>query len=122
MPRSHCRQPHARNRALPLGLLDTSVKATAATRAREGASNLARQVLESARTIPYAQMSPTSITSELQEKPGLADASAASGWQIVQRGITYTVTVSECSIDDPKDGYGTHENAFKENPFCSESS
>ncbi len=34
---------------------------------------------------------------------GLADASSStSGWQVVQRGITYTVTASECSIDDPK--------------------
>jgi hypothetical protein len=67
-------------------------------------------------------MSPSSIQKELQEKPGHADASAAAGWQIVQRGVTYTVTVNECSVDDPKDGYGVHENAFKENPFCTESS
>ena len=104
-----------------LGLLDTSLKATAATRAREGATNLARQVLEDAREIPYSQLSPNSITTELQEKAGLKDESTASGWQVVQRGITYTVTASDCSIDDPKDGYGVHENALKENPFCSES-
>jgi Tfp pilus assembly protein PilV len=105
-----------------LGLLDTSLKATAATRAREGATNLARQVLEDVREISYAQLSPSSITTELQERHGLSDASGAAGWQVVQRGITYTVTASECSIDDPKDGYGVHENSLKENPFCSESS
>src|SRR5881392_3646692 len=43
------------------GLLDSSVKATYATRAREGGTNLARQVLEDARTIPYSQMAPTTI-------------------------------------------------------------
>jgi Tfp pilus assembly protein PilV len=105
-----------------LGLLDTSLKATAATRAREGATNLARQVLEDVREISYAQLAPSSITTELQERHGLSDASSAAGWQVVQRGITYTVTASECSIDDPKDGYGAHENSLKENPFCSESS
>jgi Tfp pilus assembly protein PilV len=104
-----------------LGLLDTSLKATAATRAREGATNLARQILEDAREIPFAQLSPSSLTTELQEREGLKDASASAGWQVVQRGVTYTVTDSECSIDDPKDGYGVHENALKENPFCSDS-
>ncbi len=99
------------------GLLDSSVKATALTRAREGASNLARQVLEQAHTIPYAQLSPGAVTEELQAL-GLKDESAESGWQIVRRGITYTVLAEECAIDDPKDGYGKHE--IKTN-YCSES-
>jgi len=94
------------------GLLDTSVKTTASTRAREGATNLAREILEDARTIPFAQISPTAITGQLQAMNGLADASSTPGWQVVRRGVTYTVTVSECSIDDPKDGYGVHDNTF----------
>jgi type II secretory pathway pseudopilin PulG len=94
------------------GLLDSSLQATASTRAREGASNLARRILEDARTIPYAQLSPAAITGQLQAMNGLADASGAAGWQVVQRGVTYTVTVSECSIDDPKDGYGVHDSSF----------
>jgi type II secretory pathway pseudopilin PulG len=100
------------------GLLETSLKASAATRAREGATNLGRQILEDAHTIPYAQLSPSSIVSELQAMPGLANTSSGSEWQVVQRGITYTVTASECSIDDPKDGYGKHVNSLGENPFC----
>jgi prepilin-type N-terminal cleavage/methylation domain-containing protein len=100
------------------GLLDTSLKATAATRAREGATNLARQVLEDARTIPFADLSPGSIVGQLQAMNGLANASSGPEWQVVQRGITYTVAVKECSIDDPKDGYGKHVNALGENPFC----
>jgi type II secretory pathway pseudopilin PulG len=100
------------------GLLDTSLKATAATRAREGATNLARQILEDAHSIPYAQLSPNSIVSELQAMNGLANTSSGPAWQVVQRGITYTVTANECSIDDPKDGYGKHLNALGENPFC----
>lgn len=99
------------------GLLDRSVSAIAATRSREGATNLARAILEDARTVPYAQLSPTSIEGQLQAMSGLSDASSASGWQIVRNGVTYTVTVSECSIDDPKDGYGVHDSSF-----CAESS
>ncbi|HWG09389.1 MAG TPA: hypothetical protein VN672_10330 [Solirubrobacteraceae bacterium] len=97
------------------GLVDTSLKASASTRAREGATNLAREILEDAHTIPYAQLSPGAITGELQAMNGLADASSSTaGWQVVRREITYTVTVTECSIDDPKDGYGTHASGT----FC----
>jgi type IV pilus modification protein PilV len=97
------------------GLLNTSVKASYSTRAREGATNLARQILEDARTIPYAQMSHTSIEGQLQAMNGLADASSAAGWQVVQRGVTYTVTPSECSIDDPKSPAATSVPA---DTFC----
>jgi prepilin-type N-terminal cleavage/methylation domain-containing protein len=100
------------------GLLDASVKASYSTRAREGATNLARQVLEDARTIPFSQVSPSTITSELQAMKNLEDGSTAAGWQIKQRGITFTVTATDCSIDDPKDGLGKHTNSGGENPFC----
>jgi type II secretory pathway pseudopilin PulG len=103
------------------GLLDTSLKTTASTRAREGATNLARQIIEDVRSIPYARLAPGAVVAELQAMTGLADESAAAGWQVVQRGITYTVTASECAVDDPKDGFGKHENSFKENPFCGDS-
>lgn len=100
------------------GLLDTSVKATASTRAREGATNLARQIIEDARTIPFAQLSPSSLVSQLQEMKGLENATPGSTWTIVrresgtQKAITYTVSAEECSIDDPKDGYGIHDSTF----------
>lgn len=96
-----------------LGLLDVSVKASANTRAREGATNLARELLEDTHTIPYAQLIPTSIESQLQAMNGLSDGSSASGWQIERRGFAYTVKVSECAIDDPKDGLAkTHGSTF----------
>ena len=94
------------------GMLSISVKATGSSRAREGATNLAREILEDARTIPYAQLSPTDIVSELQAMNGLANTSGTSTWQITRRGYTYTVTASECSIDDPKDKFGKHDSTF----------
>lgn len=98
-----------------LGLLDTSVKASASTRAREGATSLAREILEDARTIPYAQIISTSIESQLQAMEALKDHSSASGWQIERRGFSYTVAVKECAIDDPKDGLAeTHGATFCE--------
>jgi type II secretory pathway pseudopilin PulG len=103
------------------GLLDTSLKATAATRAREGATNLAREILEDAQTIPYAQLSPNAVEGELQAMNGLANEGSGSAWLIKRRGIVYTVKVKDCSINDPKFGYGKHENGVGENPFCADS-
>jgi hypothetical protein len=101
-----------------LGLLDTTVKATTATRQREGGTNLVQEVLEDARTIPFAQLSSTSIVGQLQAMNGLADSKPAlPGWQISRRGITYTVTAEECAVDDPKDGYGKHAGTV----FCTDS-
>jgi type II secretory pathway pseudopilin PulG len=98
-----------------LGLLDVSVRASASTRAREGATSLARELIEDARTIPYAQLIPTSLESQLQAMNGLSDGSSAPGWQIERRGYSYTVTVKECAIDDPKDGLAkTHGSTFCE--------
>jgi Tfp pilus assembly protein PilV len=96
-----------------LGLLDTSVKASASTRAREGATSLAREILEDAHTIPYAQVISSSIESQLQTMNALEDSSSASGWQIDRRGFTYTVTAKECAIDNPKDGLAeAHGSSF----------
>src|SRR5256885_16304771 len=92
-----------------LGLLDSTVKTSRSTRAREGASTLAREILEDARTVPYAEISPSSIAGQLQAMNGLANATPGPTWHIERRGVAYTVTVSECTIDDPKDGYGVHD-------------
>jgi prepilin-type N-terminal cleavage/methylation domain-containing protein len=105
-----------------LGVLNVTNRASTATRAREGGTNLARQIIEDAVSIPYAQLSPSSIVGQLQAMNELADISSAPGWQVSRRGFTYTVTPTECSIDEPKDGYGKHVNAFGENPFCPDSS
>jgi type IV pilus modification protein PilV len=87
-----------------LGLLDTAVKATASTRAREGATNLAREIIEDARTIPFAQVSPIDIVEKLQATNGLTNATPGPTWHIVRRGNNYTVAVHACYVDDPKDG------------------
>jgi type II secretory pathway pseudopilin PulG len=99
-------------------LLDNSTQTSAATNEREQATNLARQIIEDTNSIPYAQISPNAIDGELQEMQGLADEAQPPAWQISRRGVAYTVTVSECAIDDPKDGLGKHVNGFGENWFC----
>jgi hypothetical protein len=99
-------------------LLDNSVQGSAATNVREGATNIARQIIEDAHAIPFAQVSPNSVVGELQAMKGLADEAQPPAWQISRHGVPYTVTVSECAIDDPKDGLGRHINSAGENWFC----
>jgi hypothetical protein len=92
-------------------LLDLSAETMAATRAREGGVNLAREILEDAGTIPFSELSP-SIKDKLQQMPALAPKPPGPAWQIERRGYTYTITVEECSVDDPKDGLGKHDSTF----------
>lgn len=101
-----------------LTTLDTAVKASMITRAREGATNLARELVEDARTIPYAQIIPSSVEGQLQAMKGLATETPGSGWQIKRRGIVYTIEAKECAIDDPKDGLATAETHEKTGTFC----
>ncbi len=78
-----------------LGLLNSSVKASSATHQREQATNLARQILEDARGIPYAQISPSSIVLQLQALPGLANQGSGSSWQVVRGKTTYAISLKE---------------------------
>jgi Tfp pilus assembly protein PilV len=101
-------------------LLNVANKAGAQTRAREGATNLARQILEDARTIPYSQISPASIVKELKKMNGLGTIESGSisrRESETQKATTYAVTVEACAIDDPKDGVAkTHGGSFCKEP------
>lgn len=92
------------------GLLNTTTKTSAQTHDREGAVSLARQIAEDTRTIPFAQLTPSTVVEKLQAMTGLENATPGSTWHIVrgasntQQGATYTASVSECNVDEPKDG------------------
>lgn len=81
---------------------------TVATRGREAATNVQRELIERIQAMPYARLSQSTVYQDLQAVDGLADALPAAGYQLRRRGFTYTATVSVCSVDDPKDGYGAH--------------
>jgi hypothetical protein len=82
---------------------------TGDTKAREGATNLAREVVENILSLPYASVTPDAITGTLQAKPALAPAPGYTGWTVLRRGIPYTVSATECYVDDPSDGRGVHD-------------
>ena len=83
-----------------LTMVDNANKASARTKAREGAVNLAREAIEAARAVPFPDLTPARIQDEIAAQPGLADGSGNAGWNVVRRGITYTLVPSVCSVDD----------------------
>jgi Tfp pilus assembly protein PilV len=110
------------------GLLNTTAKTSLQTHDREGAVSLARQILEDAHTIPFDQLAPGTVVEKLQAMNGLENATPGSTWTIVhgasntQQGATYTVTVSECSIDEPRNGLAKTSELTSEEvkTFCEE--
>jgi hypothetical protein len=95
-------------------LFEAATAATGRTKAREGGTNVARELIEATRSVPYPKIVDGSLAAELQSHPGLEDDSSGGGWQLRRRGITYAVDVSVCIVDDPKDGLGPHDSAA----FC----
>ncbi len=99
-------------------LIERANGATVTTRAREGANNLSREVVEAVRGVPFASMTPATLDGLVQGgQPQLADDSPEPGWQIRRRNFTYTVTTELCTMDDPRDGGGTQDAGS----FCADS-
>jgi Tfp pilus assembly protein PilV len=98
-------------------LLNGANGATLVNEKRTAATNLTRELGEAVSALQYSQLTDSSIVAALQARPGLADSSAAAGWQIERpsateqpsaaRRQTYTVTVTACAVDDSKDSLAT---------------
>jgi prepilin-type N-terminal cleavage/methylation domain-containing protein len=80
---------------------------SAAAKLREQGVSLQRELVEASRALKYNDLGPGTIVSRLQAQPGLADAApGTAGWQLRRRGVTYTVAVGACTVDDARDGTG----------------
>ncbi len=101
-----------------LGLYEGASKATVTTRSREGATSLARELVEGARGIPYDNLLSTSLIPELQKLPGLEDSAIGTGYTIQRRNTLYTITATVCTMDDGKDGGGPRPSGLS---FCADS-
>ena len=101
-----------------LALIDTANSKTVATRGREAATSLARQLIEDVNNIPFRELTQTGIAADLQSNQGLESAPGSGSYTINRRGFSYAITVTVCSLDDPRDGLGSHSSAN----FCSGSS
>lgn len=99
-----------------LTMIDGSLASTSRTTAREQGTNLARDIIERAREVPYASTTTgaaaAAIAARLPENPAVT----ASTFVVERRNVTYTVTLSACSIDDPADGAGVGDATFCDAP------
>jgi prepilin-type N-terminal cleavage/methylation domain-containing protein len=104
-----------------VSLIDRANAQTSTTKAREGATALARSVLEISRGVSYGDLTSARVLAELGARgAGFADANGATaGHQIKSRGFVYTVSPTVCSMDDPKDSLGPHNELGV--TFCSNS-
>lgn len=80
---------------------------TDTTRAREGATNLARQLLEVARTQQYSRLDNSNLNALVQSAGIPDDDTGTNGWQVRRRNITFTVVSYSCIFDVAKDGART---------------
>jgi prepilin-type N-terminal cleavage/methylation domain-containing protein len=89
-----------------LAMIDGANARTLDTKQREAATALSREVIEAARSVPYDQLNPGSMVTQIQAIPGLADSSGDFGWTVERRNQTYTIAMSVCSVDDDQDTFG----------------
>ena len=101
-----------------LTLLNTANANTHKTKVRDGATSLAREMIEAARAVPYPDLTETTVEDQIKAQPGLDDATGGGTWHIQRRGLDYAVTATVCSVDGPADGLGDHSGGS----FCTDSS
>lgn len=88
-----------------VALVDAANNQTARTLGEEAGTNLARELTEVARRVPFADLGES--TAAAAALHGLVPASgpvSGAGWDVVRRGRTYAVAVDVCRIQATGDG------------------
>lgn len=88
-------------------LIDSANRSVTFNSARVGATNLARELTEYARTTDYDLLQDGQAVPALRQHDSIAGTLTGSDWTIERRGVTYTVAAEVCTVDDPKDGLAT---------------
>ncbi len=84
-----------------LSLMTGSLRTTQVNNERVGATNLARHLIEQTRALSYEDMAGSLVQPRLQAGGELG---SGTPWTFEGRGVTYTITASSCTYDDPTDG------------------
>jgi prepilin-type N-terminal cleavage/methylation domain-containing protein len=101
-----------------VALVDGANAVTSKTKAREGGTNIARSIIEISRSLRYRDLTADELLAALEARPGLEDVSPSPGYTIRSRNVDYRLTLTVCSLDDPKDNLGVHPSGVT---FCSDS-
>jgi prepilin-type N-terminal cleavage/methylation domain-containing protein len=100
-------------------LVDGANAVTSRTKAREGGNAIARSIIEVSRSIRYRDLTQASLEEALIARPTLTDSQpGVAGYTIRSRNIEYRLTLTVCSLDDPKDDYGVRPSGLT---FCTDS-
>lgn len=90
-----------------LTLVEGAAQTASRSKTREGATNVAREVLEKSRSVRFADLSASALTAAVRTMPGMGGGTGP--WTLSRRGIDYTVSPDVCAIDDASDGIGAHD-------------
>ena len=102
-----------------VSMVEGASAVTSKTKAREGGTNVARSIIEVSRSIRYRDLTAGQLLDSLGSRPGLADVKpGVTGHTIRSRNVDYEVTLTVCSLDDPRDGLGSHTGPVA---YCSDS-
>ena len=101
-----------------VAMVDGANAITTKTKAREGANNVARSVVEVGRSVQYKNLSAARALRRAPGTPGAGRLVRPAGPQIESRGFLYDVSLQVCSMDDPKDNLGAHDGTIE---FCPDS-
>src|SRR2546421_6806514 len=93
-----------------VGLADVANKNTGQNNGRQGATNIARRVLETVRSISYSSLTTADAPAAIQAIAPDLQTTSAGGWTVKRTGFTDTLSFAPCAVDDPTDGLGDHPN------------
>jgi len=88
-----------------VSLIDGANNTASATNGRIAGTNLTRELVEYARAADYDQLTDAQLPGTIQARPNMGGGST-NPFTVERRNVTYTVTLSACVYDDPKDGLG----------------
>jgi hypothetical protein len=95
-----------------VAMLETGIISTSRTSAREQGTNLARELVERSRQVGYTTITPAGAASSVAAKLPETPAVTGTTFTLTRRHVTYTVSLTACSIDDPSDGAGVGDATF----------
>ena len=106
-------------------MVETADRVNAQNSARNTANAISRELLEEARSTPFAAVgAPNWFHATLDNAQGqqgnvVSPTASSSRTEIRREDTTYTVQVDTCTVDEARDGYGAHSVAAT---WCSDSS
>ena len=101
-----------------VALLDRASAQSAGSKTRQTANGLLRELIETAQGVPYANLTDAAVKTTLQTNGFPDDDTGTSAWEISRNGISFTVAVTACTVDDPSDGGSTHASGAG---YCADS-